>query len=71
MMPFHTSLASGLMLGGAWAIASISPRIAEITVQTIDLSTAFLLVAGFQVLSGLSAIGIRGSSIGVVPKPTT
>ncbi len=71
LMPFHTSLASGLMLGGAWTIASISPRIAEITVQTIDLSTAFLLVAGFQVLSGLSAIGIKGSSIGVVPKPTT
>ena len=63
MMPFHTSLGSALMLGAAWAVASIGPRIAEITVQSINLSAGFLVVAVFLVLSGLTAIGIKGTSL--------
>ncbi|MCH2182686.1 MAG: MFS transporter [Mariniblastus sp.] len=63
MMPFHTSLGSALMLGAAWAVASMGPRIAEITVQSINLSAGFLVVASFLVLSGLMAIGIKSSSI--------
>ena len=63
MMPFHTSLASGLMLGGAWAIASVGPRIAEFTVQTFGLSVGFSVMAALLVASGLSAIGINRSSM--------
>lgn len=63
MMPFHTSLGSALMLGAAWAVASLGPRIAEITVQAFSLSAGFLVVAVFLLLSGLTAVGIKNTSI--------
>ena len=69
MMPSHTSLASGLMLGGAWAIASIGPRIAELTVQSYGLSVAFLVIAAMLVASGLSAVGIKRSSMSASQSP--
>lgn len=55
MLPHRTSLASGLMLGGAWALAFIGPRAAEWCMASggMSLTTTFALTAGLLALSSL------------------
>ncbi len=59
MMPHHTRLASGLMLGGAWALASFGPRIAEFIIQSFSLESAIVTTGLVLILAGLSVAGIR------------
>jgi MFS family permease len=53
LLPHRTSLASGLMLGGAWALAFVGPRIAEWCLTTVGMSLtmAFALTAVMLALS--------------------
>jgi len=65
LMPYHTSLASGIVLGGAWAIASTGPRFAEFLIQQFDLRTAFIMIGVVLALSGLSAVGLKQKSLSI------
>ena len=55
MLPHRTSLASGLMLGGAWALAFIGPRAAEWCMASagLSLTTTFTLTAALLAISSL------------------
>ncbi|HVP73143.1 MAG TPA: MFS transporter [Phycisphaerales bacterium] len=55
MLPHRTSLASGLMLGGAWALAFIGPRAAEWCMASagLSLTTTFTLTAALLATSSL------------------
>jgi FSR family fosmidomycin resistance protein-like MFS transporter len=63
LMPYHTSLGSGIMLGGAWAIASVGPRLAEFLIQQFNLQTAIVATAVLLACSGVSAIGLKQESL--------
>jgi FSR family fosmidomycin resistance protein-like MFS transporter len=63
LMPNHTNLASGLLLGGAWVIASIGPMIAEVVIQRFDLGTAIISCGCFLALSGIVAMGLNSRSL--------
>ena len=63
LMPYHTSLGSGIMLGGAWAIASVGPRLAEFLIQQFNLQTALVTTAVLLACSGVSAIGLKQESL--------
>ncbi|MEO2046150.1 MAG: MFS transporter [Pirellulales bacterium] len=56
LMPRHTNLASGLMMGGAWSIAVIGPRCAEIGVAQLGMPITFVLTAIALALSGIISI---------------
>jgi FSR family fosmidomycin resistance protein-like MFS transporter len=56
LIPHRTSLASGLMLGGAWTFSFIGPRIAETVHHAISLNAAFWVVSGAMLLA--SSLGI-------------
>ncbi len=45
LIPHRTSLASGLMMGGAWAVASVGSPISQRLSERFGLETAFLAVA--------------------------
>jgi FSR family fosmidomycin resistance protein-like MFS transporter len=55
LLPNRTSLASGLMLGGAWSLAVLGPVTAEFCLHSLDLTleTTFTLTAVLLALSGL------------------
>ena len=53
LLPERTSLASGLMLGGAWAVAMVGPRIAESVNHHFGLPVAFILAAAALAISGI------------------
>lgn len=61
LLPHRTGLASGLMLGGAWWIALLGPRLAEYCLGTAGLSLkqTFALTAGLLALSGVVALPLR------------
>lgn len=63
LLPHRTSLASGLMMGGAWGLAVVGPRLAEWCLTTVGLSLAqcFALVAGLLVLSGIVTLPVRAT----------
>ena len=65
LLPHRTSLASGLMMGGAWSVATIGPRLAEFGVSTpaIGLDRTFTLVAAALVLSGLVALPLDARAV--------
>ena len=52
MLPHRTSLASGLMMGGAWTVATLGPRLAELGTSRIGLEATFAVTAVLLVLSG-------------------
>jgi MFS family permease len=60
LLPHRTSLASGLMMGGAWAVGSAGPPLADWLTKHIGLDGAFLVVAGLLAVGGAAAIGIPG-----------
>lgn len=45
LIPHRTSLASGLMMGGAWAVASVGSPISQWLAESYGLERAFLVVA--------------------------
>lgn len=58
LLPHRTSLASGLMLGAAWAVAATGPLLAEKCIEVMGLNRAFFVTAGLLVLAGLVCIGL-------------
>ena len=56
LLPHRTSLASGLMMGGAWAIASVGPQLAQWLSERLGLSGAFVAVAGILAVSSVLSI---------------
>lgn len=61
LLPHRTSLASGLMLGGAWAVAVTGPRIAEWAINTHGLDVAFYIAGIALAMSGLMCVLMRQS----------
>ena len=66
LLPHRTSLASGLMLGGAWAIAVAGPRLAEWCIDTesglgFSLGTTFLFTGILLAVSGLIGLFLKQS----------
>jgi FSR family fosmidomycin resistance protein-like MFS transporter len=61
LLPHRTSLASGLMLGGAWALAIAGPRAAEWCLSDLGLSLreSFIWTAGLLAISGLVSLPLR------------
>lgn len=62
MLPHRTSLASGLMLGGAWAFAFVGPLAAE-WVQNglmggLGLDAAFFVTAGTLLVAGMISLAL-------------
>ena len=62
LMPYHTRLASGMMLGGAWAVASIGPRFSEFLIQNFGLQTAIITIGLMLIPAGMTVIGLRTAS---------
>jgi len=56
LLPHRANLASSLMMGGAWAVAMLGPRLAEFGVTRCGLSTTFLLTACGLILSGIVSL---------------
>jgi MFS family permease len=64
LLPHRTSLASALMLGGAWTIAASGPPIAQWLYARVDLKEAFVWVAGLLLVSVALTIPLRRSPRG-------
>ena len=67
LLPHRTSMASGLMLGGAWAFAFIGPKWAQLVQDRFDLDAAFYVTSGSLVIAAVCAMLlpdrlIRGSA---------
>lgn len=56
MLPHRTSLASGLMMGGAWSIAALGPTLVQFLLSRFGLNTAFAIVGAMLAISGLLAL---------------
>ena len=59
LMPGHTRLASGMMLGGAWALGSIGPGLAECSITYFGLPNAILLTGAVLMLAGATSIYVQ------------
>ena len=59
ILPARTGLASGLMLGGAWAMAFLGPLLAAHGLAAWGLEATFAATAATLALSGLVATGVR------------
>ncbi|MEE8156282.1 MAG: MFS transporter [Phycisphaerales bacterium] len=61
LLPHRTSLASGLMLGGAWTVAAIGPRLAEYCLGTLHLGLprTFQLTAVLLAISGVVCLPLN------------
>ena len=62
LMPGHTRLASGIMLGGAWAVASIGPGLSQFIIDHFDLRTSIITIGCTLNLAGIAALGITPPS---------
>lgn len=51
LLPHRTSLASGLMMGGAWSVAALGPPLAQVLYDRIGLTWSFSAVALFLVVA--------------------
>ncbi len=61
LLPHRTSLASGLMMGGAWGIAAVGPALAQSLYDRVGLDWSFAAVGGILLLAvGLGA-GVRAT----------
>lgn len=63
LLPMRTSLASGLMLGGAWSVAMMGPVLEEWIIRNYGLATGFHTAAVLLAVSGCILLPIRTSSI--------
>lgn len=62
LLPHRTSLASGLMMGGAWAIAAIGPALAQQLYQRVGLTWSFV---------GVGAVLLVAVVLGAKVQPPT
>jgi len=60
LLPHRTSLASSLMMGGAWAIGSGGPPLAERLTASLGLDGAFLIMGALLLIAGLISLAIPG-----------
>lgn len=60
LLPHRTSLASGLMMGGAWAVGSGGPPLADWLTHRVGLDWAFVVVGALLSVGGVAAVGIPG-----------
>lgn len=58
LLPHRTSLASGLMLGGAWTFAAAGPLLAAVAERRIGLGGAFLATAAALAGAGVLSIAL-------------
>ncbi len=58
LLPHRSSLASALMLGGAWCFAAVGPVAAQEVIDTYSLNMGFACTAGLLVLAGLLTIAL-------------
>lgn len=68
LLPHRTMLASGLMLGGAWAVAILGPRLAEWCLDEprglgLSLETVFGLAAALLAISGMVGLALKRETI--------
>ncbi|MCW5769101.1 MAG: MFS transporter [Phycisphaeraceae bacterium] len=59
LLPDHTSLASGLMLGGAWTLAAVGPPLTQAAVTRFGFLDACLIVAALTAASSGLALWLR------------
>ena len=64
LMPHRTSLASALMLGGAWTVAAAGPPLAQKLCGLVGLDAAFEWVAGLLLFSVFLTLPLRGAARG-------
>lgn len=57
-LPHRTTLASALMLGGAWAVAAAGPPLVQAMIDAFGLSTAFGLTGVLLAMSGLVGLAL-------------
>ena len=57
-LPHRTTLASALMLGGAWAVAAAGPPLVQSMIDSFGLATAFGLTGVLLASSGLVALAL-------------
>ena len=55
LMPSHIRLASGLMLGGAWALGSVGPGLAQWCIEALGLPNAIIATACILIVAGITA----------------
>ena len=55
LLPHRTSLASGLMMGGAWTISFLGPQFAGMMQELVGLERAFWAVGGLLCAAGVLA----------------
>lgn len=60
LLPHRTSLASGMMLGGAWAFAFVGPRMAEWVQTAVSLDAAFYTTAATLAAAGTVSLALPG-----------
>lgn len=60
LLPHRTSLASGLMMGGAWMVASVAPPVAQRLIREIGLVHSFELTGALLLLAGVLALPLPG-----------
>lgn len=63
LLPHRTSLASGLMLGGAWAFAAVGPPLANGLINGLGLTNAFAAVGGLLLIAGLISAAIPSQAL--------
>jgi len=63
LLPHRTSLASGLMMGGAWSIASLGAPLAQSVIDRFGLEHAFYVTAGVSVLAAAVSALLPISSV--------
>ena len=59
LIPHRANLASSLMMGGAWMVSAIGPRLAEFGVAHYGIETTFLVTALILAASGIVCLFFR------------
>lgn len=59
LLPHRANLASSLMMGGAWMVSVVGPRLAEEALSRWGLGAAFMLTADALIISGLLCLPVR------------
>ncbi len=62
LLPHRTSLASSFMMGGAWAVAMLGPRLAEFGIQHMGIATTFYWAGAVLCLAGLVLLPLHAFS---------
>lgn len=69
LLPHRTSLASGMMMGGAWCVASLGAPMAQWAMDHFGLERAFGVAAGISLLAAASSALLSGRQIRSIGSP--